>query len=75
MELKDEEEHVHARLVLMLNDGQMTRIKTFSDEMRLEWPEMSLSRIVQLYEAYCGMDGRLRPYLSIETGERLGKST
>jgi hypothetical protein len=71
MELQDEAEH--ARLVLMLAEGSKTSVKAFAAEMRLEYPDMRLERLADLYKAYCGMDGRQLPYLSIETGERLSK--
>jgi hypothetical protein len=71
MTTQDEKEHEHARLVLMLADGPFTGFMRFANEMREEWPEMSLILLKQIYTCYCGWDGRVRPILSIETGKRL----
>ena len=64
-----DKEHEHARLVLMLMEKR--NFYDFAKAMRLEYPypNMDLYRIVELWDAYCGMDGRRLPYLSIETGE------
>jgi hypothetical protein len=77
MEIRDEDEHEHARTVLIvLRDGRQAgdtglSFTNFVSQMREEYPEMGLIRLQNLYAAYVGWDGRERPFLSIETGKRL----